>query len=53
MQREISTKIQLGENLNPLKDLPKVPSIDNTSTLKDVFRKVEKLGNLWEDGKVD
>ena len=53
MQREISTKIQLGENLNPLKDLPKVSSIDNTSGLKDVFRKVDKLGNLWEDGKVD
>ena len=52
-KREISTKIQLGENLNPLKDLLKVPSIDNTSDLKDVFRKVDKLGNLWEDGKVD
>ena len=53
MQREISTKIQLGENLNPLKDLPKVPSIENTSDLKDVFRKVDKLSNLWEDGKVN
>ena len=53
MQSEISNKIQLGENLNPLKDLPKVPAIDNTSDLKDVFRKVDKLGNLWEDGKMD
>ena len=53
MQREISNKVQLGENLNPLKDLPKVPAIDNTSDLKDVFRKVDKLGNLWEDGKMD
>ena len=53
MQRETSNKIQLGENLNPLKDLPKVPAIDNTSDLKDVFRKVDKLGNLWEDGKMD
>ena len=52
MQREISNKIQLGENLNPLKDLPKVPTIDNTSDLKDVFRKVDKLGSLWEDGNV-
>ena len=53
MQREISTKIQLRETLNPLKDLLKVPSTENTSDLKNVFRKVNKLGNLWEDGKVD
>ena len=53
MQREISNKVQLGENLNPLKNLPKVPAIGNTSGLKDVFQKVDKLGNLWEDGKID
>ena len=53
MQRETSNKVQLGENLNPLKDLPKVPAVDNTSDLKDVFRKVKKLGNLWKDGKMD
>ena len=38
---------------HPLKDLPKVPAVDNTSDLKDVFRKVNKLSSLWEDGKVD
>ena len=53
MQREISIKVQLGENLNPLKDIVKVPAIDNTSDLKDVFKKVDKLGNLWEVGKID
>ena len=53
MQREINNKVQLGENLNPLEDLPKVPAIDNTSDLKDAFRKADKLGNLWEDGKMD
>ena len=53
MQREINNKVQPGENLNPLKDLPKVPAIDNTSDLKDVFQKVDKLSNLWEDGKMD
>ena len=51
MQREISNKVHLGENLNLLKDLPKVPAVDNTSDLKDVFRKVDKLSNLWEEGK--
>ena len=53
MQRELSKKIQLGENLSPLKDLPKVPTIDNTSDLKDVFRKVNKLCNLQEGSKMD
>ena len=53
MQREISNKIQPGENLNLPKDLPKVPSTDNTSDLKDVFRKVDKVGSLWEDSKLD
>ena len=53
MQRETSNKVQLGENLNPLKDIVKVPAIDNTSNLKDVFKKVNKPGNLWEDGRMD
>ena len=48
MQREISNKVQLGENLNLLKDIVKVPAIDNTSDLKDVFKKVNKPRNLWE-----
>ena len=53
MQREISNKVPLGENLNPLKNLPKGPTVDNKSDLKDVFRKVDKLGNIWEDSKMD
>ena len=53
MQRETSNKAQLGENPNPLKDLPKVLAVDYTSDLKDVFRKVNKLSNLWEEGKAD
>ena len=46
MQREINNKIQLGENLNHLKDLPKGSAVDNTSDLKDVFRKVDKLSKF-------
>ena len=53
MQREISNKVQPGENFNPLKDLPKVPAIDNISDLKDVFQKVDKLSNPWEDSKME
>ena len=53
IQREISNKIQLGETLNPLNDVSAVSSIDNTSNLKDVFRKVDKLGDLWDKGTTD
>ena len=53
MQREISNKVQLGENLNPMKYLWKVPAIDNAFNSKDVFRKADQLGNLQKDGKMD
>ena len=53
MQREISNKIQLGETLNPLHDVSAVLFIDNTSNLKDVFGKVDKLGDLWDKGTAD
>ena len=48
MQREISKKIQLGETLNPFKDISEDLSIDNVSNLKDVFGNVDKLEDLWE-----
>ena len=53
MQREISNKIQLGETLNLLNDISVVSSIDNTSNLKNVFGKVDKLGDLWDRGQAD
>ena len=46
MHREISNKIQLGNILNPLNNVSAVSSIDNTSNLKDLFGKVDKLGDL-------
>ena len=53
MQRERGDKIQLGDTLNPLNDACAVPAIDNTSKLKDVFGKIDKLGDLWDRGKTD
>ena len=53
MQREISNKIQLSETLNTLNDVSAVSSIDNTSNLKNVFGKVEKLGDSWDKGTAD
>ena len=53
MQREISNKVQLRENLNPLKDISKGPSIDNTVDIKDVFGNVDKSTTLSGEGKAD
>ena len=53
MQGETSNKIKLGETLNPLNDVSAVLSIDNTLNLKDVYGKVDKLGDLWDRGQAD
>ena len=53
MQREVSIKIMLGENLNLLRHVTNVPSVDNVANLRNVFRKVGKLGNLWDKGEAD
>ena len=53
MQREISTRNQLRENLNPLRDASNISSIDNFANLKDIFDKVYKLGLLCNKGETD
>ena len=53
MQREVSNRIQLGHNLNPLNDVSAVPPIDNQANVKDLLCKVDKLGELWDEGKAD
>ena len=53
MQREIGDKIQLGDTLTPLNDVSVIPAIDDTSNLKDVFGKTDKLRHLWDRGKAD
>ena len=49
----MSNKIILGENLNLLRDVTNVPSVDNNGNLRNVFSKVDKLGNLWDKGEAD
>ena len=48
MQRQISNKIQFCETLNPLNNVSAVSSIYNTIKLKDVFGRVNNLGDLWD-----
>ena len=40
----------MGETLDPLNNILVVSSRDNTFNLKDVFEKVDKLGDLWDRG---
>ena len=53
LQREIGHKIKLGDTINPLNDISAVLAIDNTSNLKNMFWKIDKLGDLWDRGKAD
>ena len=36
-----------------MNDVSLVPSIDNTSSVRNAISKVDKLGNLWEKGQPD
>ena len=53
MQSKINNEVQFGQALNPLKNVIKVSSIDNTSDLQDVFTKINKLMKLWDDGSMN
>ena len=53
MQTEIGNKIHLGDTLNPLNDVSAVPTIDNTSILRDVLGKIDKLEDLLDRGNAD
>ena len=42
-----------GENLNPLKDVSSVSSVDIYPTLESVSKKVDDLGKLWSKGEIE
>ena len=43
--------IFLRENLNLLRNVTNVPTVDNVANLRNAFSKVDKLGNLWDKGE--
>ena len=53
MQSKIDNEVQFSQAMNPLKNVAKVSSMDNTSDLQDVFTKIDKLKKLWDDGNMD
>ena len=53
MQKPISDKIQLGENLNPARDYGGVSSINDEGTLEYILSKVDKAQSFIEKGKAD
>lgn len=48
MESEINNKVQFGHVLDPLKNVAKVSTINNTSNLQDVFAKIDKLKKLCD-----
>ena len=48
MQRNIGNYHFPGSNLNPLKDVSQVPTIDNIPMLNNTERKINMLGKLWK-----
>ena len=53
MQSKINNKVQFGQALNPLNDVAKILIVDNSSDLKDVSTKMDRLKKLWDDGFMD
>ena len=53
MQSKINNKVQFGQAFNPLNNVVKVWTVDNSSDLKDVFTKIDKLKKLWDNGTMD
>ena len=53
MQSKINKEVQFGQSLNPVRNVAKVSSIDNTSDLQDVLTKINKLKKLWDAGSMD
>ena len=43
--------IFLRENLNLLRNITNVPTVDNVANFRNAFSKVDKLGNLWDKGE--
>ena len=53
MQKAMSSKIQLGDTLNPLDDYAGVPSINDEGTLENLIGKVDKVRGFLLRGKAD
>ena len=52
-QKQISNRIEFGQNLNPLKDYAGVPSINDDGNIQTLIDKVDKISNFWKTGRAD
>ena len=48
-QKQISNRIEFGQNLNPLKDYAGVPSINDDGNIQTLIDKVDKVSNFWKN----
>ena len=52
-QKQITNRIEFGQNLNPLNDYAGVPAINDDGNLQTLINKVDKVGQFWKTGKAD
>ena len=53
MQSTKSTRVKLGENLNPLDDATGVDAVDFSADIDNLLTKLDKLTDLYDSEKVD
>ena len=46
MQQRISSKIQLGDTLNPALDYRGIPAVDDEANLESTQGKIDKIGGF-------
>ena len=52
-QKQISNRIEFGQNLNPIKDYAGVLSINDDGNIQTLIDKVDKVSNFWKTGRAD
>ena len=53
MQANVSNKVKLGQSLDPLQDETGVDSVDFSADIDNLLKKLEKLPDLYEKGRID
>ena len=53
MQANVSNKVKLGQSLDPLQDATGVDSVDFSADIDNLLKKLEKLPDLYEKGRID
>ena len=53
MQANVSSKVKLEQSLDPVQDATGVDSIDFRADIDNLLKKLDKLSDLYEKGRID